>query len=229
MGVCGGSLYAHAESIREGYVAFSDGIRVGGVGRAAVEGGRIVDVRDTVSLCFRIPGDVRMDVTPLVSLFGSFGRTRGLLVYAPPGGGKTTVLRHVARALSQGRRAMRVVVVDTRCELESGLSGQGLCVDILSGYPRGRGIDIAARSMGAEVIVCDEICGMEGADVILATQGGGVPLVASAHASDLEGLLSRGDMAKLHAAGTFGAYVRVDRRAPSLFEITLHEEVGKGS
>lgn len=229
LAVCGGSLYAHAESIREGYVTLAGGVRVGVVGRAAVEDGRTVSVRDISSLCFRIPNGVRVDVSPLSALVRSFQRTRGLLVYSPPGGGKTTVLRCLARALGSGENPMRVVVVDTRGELEAGLSGRGLCVDILSGYPRRAGIEIAARSMGAEVIVCDEICGAEEARVIIETQGGGVPLVASAHASDMAGLLSRSDMALLHRAGTFGAYVRVDRQAASLFDIVSHDDAEAGA
>ena len=223
--VCGGSLYAHAESIREGYVSLGGGIRVGVAGRAASVDGRTAGVRDISSLCFRIPGDVRVDVSPLVALMRGFQRVRGLMIYSPPGGGKTTVLRNLARVLSSGREPLRVVAVDSRGELAWGLEGGGLCVDILSGYPRRAGIDIAARTMGAQVIVCDEIGGDEDAEAIIRTQGGGVALVTSAHASDIEGLLSRSDMARLHRAGTFGAYVRVDRQRAPLFDITLHGEV----
>lgn len=226
LAVCGGSLYAHAESIREGYVSLSGGVRVGVIGRAAVEGGQTVSVRDISSLCFRIPSGIRVDTLPLAALMRSFSLTRGLLIYAPPGGGKTTVLKSLARALASGEDPLRVVVVDTRGELAAGLAGRGLCVDILSGYPRRAGIDIAARSMGAQVIVCDEICGEDEARTIVTTQGGGVPLIASAHAADITGLLSRTDISMLHRAGTFGAYVRVDRRNEALFDITLHGEAG---
>ena len=227
LAVCGGSLYAHAESIREGYVTLAGGVRVGVVGRAAVEDGRTVSVRDISSLCFRIPNGVRVDVSPLSALVRSFQRTRGLLVYSPPGGGKTTVLRCLARALGSGENPMRVVVVDTRGELEAGLSGRGLCVDILSGYPRRAGIEIAARSMGAEVIVCDEICGAEEARVIIETQGGGVPLVASAHASDMAGLLSRCCIARAPLALMFG-WIDKPRLCLTLFLTTTRRRAHDG-
>ena len=219
MNVCGGSLYAHAEHIREGFITLSGGIRVGVAGCAAVENGKLVGVRDISSLCFRIPTDIRVDVSSLEALVRGSGGVRGLLLYSPPGGGKTTALRCLARTLSSGEKPMRVVIVDTRGELSAGLSGRGLCLDILSGYPRREGIEIAARSMGAEIVICDEICGEDEARIIMETGAGGVPLLASAHAADLEGLLSRSDMKCLHRAGVFCAYVRVDRHCTSPFDI----------
>ena len=135
------------------------------------------------------------------------------------------MLRNLARTLASGDSPLRVVVVDTRGELSAGLSGRGLCVDSLSGYPHREGIEIASRSMGAEVIVCDEICGEDEARVIVEAGSGGVPLLASAHAFDLAGLFCRADMTKLHRAGAFLAYVGVDRHRQDPFFVTLWEEV----
>ena len=222
--VCGGSLYAHAEQIKEGFVSLEGGVRVGVIGRASVENGRVVSVRDISTLCFRIPTDARVDVSSLVERIRGARMTGGLLLYSPPGGGKTTALRSLARALGSGDSPFRVAVVDTRGELSTGLSGRGLCVDILSGYPRREGIEIAARSMGAQVIVCDEICGEEEARVIVDAGSGGVPLIASAHAADLRSLLCRADMARLHRAGVFLWYVGVDRLRIPLFDVTARED-----
>lgn len=223
LAACGGSLYAHAETVREGFVTLPDGVRVGVAGQAVVEGGRIVNVRNVHSLCFRIPTNVWVDPSLLVSLLHSFSLTRGLLLFSPPGGGKTTALRSLVRALGSGEAPLRVAVVDTRYELAPSLSAKGLCVDILSGYPRRQGIEIAARSLGAQVIVCDEICGMEEARTVMELQGAGVPLVATAHAADVAGLLSRPDLALLHGAGTFGAYVRVDRHSEEIFRVVRRD------
>lgn len=222
--VCGGSLYAHADTIKDGYVTLSDGVRVGVAGRAVVEHGRTVAVREVHSLCFRIPRDVWVNPAPLVALLRSFSFSHGLLLYAPPGGGKTTALRALVRALGTGETPRRVVVVDTRCEMTPFLRASGLCVDLLCGYPRRQGIEIAVRSLGAEVVVCDELCGVEEAQALTELQSGGVALVASAHAATLSGLLSRADVALLHKAATFGAYVRVDRRANQPFSATLRTQ-----
>ena len=222
--VCDGSLYAHADTIKEGYVTLRDGVRVGVAGRAVVENGRTVAVREVHSLCIRIPRDVWVDPTPLLALLRSFSFSRGLLLYAPPGGGKTTALRALVRTLGSGETPRRVVVVDTRREMAPFLRASGLCVDLLCGYPRRQGIEIAVRSLGAEVVVCDELCGVEEARAVTELQSGGVALVATAHAATLAGLLSRADVAMLHEAGTFGAYVRVDRTAREPFSTITRTE-----
>ena len=222
--LCGGSLYAYADNIREGFITLSDGVRVGVAGRASVEEGKTLAVRDILTLCFRIPHAVFVDTHSLVTLLRSFSLTRGLLLYAPPGGGKTTALSSLARALGAGEDPLRVVVVDSRGELAPMLKARGLCVDVLTGYPRRRGIEIAARTLSAQVILCDELCGVPEAQTVIETRGGGVPLVATAHAADLTGLLRRSDVRMLHEADVFGAYIRVDRRGDRLFDVTRRED-----
>lgn len=225
LAACGGSLYAHADTIRNGFLTLSDGVRVGVIGHAVLEAGATVNVRDVSALCFRIPTSAWVDPSPLVDLLYESSLTRGLLLFSPPGGGKTTALRALVRALGSGANPRRVAVVDTRCELAPSLGAVGLCVDVLSGYPRGQGIEIAVRSMGAQIVVCDELCGVEDAETVLALQGGGVPLVATAHAADIRGLLTRSDMRLLHEAGTFGVYVHVDWRREKIFDAVRRDAI----
>ena len=111
-----------------------------------------------------------------------------------------------------------MAVIDSREELAYSLDSPELNVDILSGYPKSRGIEIAVRSLGAQVIVCDELGDEEEAQAILRMRSGGVPLIASAHASDLTGLLGTRVVSGLHAAEVFGAYIRVQRgQEPVIF------------
>lgn len=209
--MCGGSLYAHTESLCGGFIPLGGGVRVGVCGRVILEGGRVIGLRDISSLCIRIPHAVTIDVSAAVDLLECFSFTRGLLLYAPPSGGKTTYLRSLALALASGDRPRRVALVDTRDELAFSLDSPTLCVDILSGYPKGYGIEIATRTLGAEVIFCDEIGGEEDARAILSVQSGGVPLVASAHAHSVRDLMSRSWFLSLHRAGVFGAYLGLSR------------------
>lgn len=211
--LCNGSLYAHRDTIAEGYLTLPEGIRVGVCGRASVEGGRILGVYDISALNFRFPARLSGFGAPIVRMLRERRDGRGVLIYAPPGEGKTTLLRCVAAEMASGNDARRVAVIDTRGELGCSLGGKELAVDLLSGYPRGLGIEIATRTMNAELIVCDELGDEREAEAILAAQNAGVPFVATAHAENISGLLRRTGIRRLHEARVFFAYVGIQRRA----------------
>ena len=217
-GICQGSLYAFSDTINQGYIALPDGVRVGVCGRAGCEGDSVIGVYEISSLSVRIPHRTRPVGDEICQLLSSFDRVCGVLIYSPPGVGKTTLLRGVASKLASGRWAgspdgapLRTVVIDTRGELGFDSEGEELCLDVLSGYPRRRGIDIATRCLNAEVIVCDEIGDYEEAMSLVASHNCGVPLVASAHAGSVGQLLSRTGLRLLHEAKIFGAYVGIER------------------
>ena len=209
--MCDGSLYAHRETISNGYITLKNGVRVGICGRAVTEGGKIHGIYDINALCIRIPHDVYGIGEPIIRLMRASRYSEGVLIYSAPGVGKTTLLRSLITSLAGGESPKRLAVIDTRGELGCRLP-KGLCVDILSGYPKATGIEIAARTLNPEIIVCDEI----GADTteaaaIKAAHNCGVPLLASSHAKTLPELLRRTGIALLHDAKIFGAYVGISR------------------
>lgn len=208
---CEGSLYAHGETVCRGFVTLQGGIRVGICGRANTVGSRVVGVCEINSYAIRIPHTPPVlgeEITTLVREGGG----NGVLIFSPPGVGKTTLLRALAHSLAGGKSPLRVAVVDTRGELAAGLSSPALLLDVLSGYPRGLGISIAARTLCAEVILCDEIGDLAEAQEISATHAAGVPLVASTHAADVRDLLARPGLRLLHETRCFGYYVAISRR-----------------
>ncbi|MBQ8849428.1 MAG: hypothetical protein IJ011_03730 [Clostridia bacterium] len=220
----GGSLYAHRETLIEGYVTVEGGIRVGVCGRAAIEGGKMIGIYDISGLNFRLPSLILGIGEPLCALLRSGGSA---LVYSPPGVGKTTLLRSVAARMSTGERARRVCVVDTRGELSLISGSIGDTADILLGYPKDKGIEIAARTMNAELTVCDEIGGAEETEAIISAANCGVPLLASAHADSISSLLHRSGIARLHAAAVFSYYVGIRRSASGsdfCYDITKRED-----
>lgn len=210
LALCNGSIYAYRDSIAKGFLTLGGGIRVGVCGRAALEGERIVGVYDVDGLNFRFPAGVLPVGEPICRLLRE--RTGGVLVYAPPAQGKTTLLRSVAAKMAGGRDAWRVAVVDSRGELAAGLSDPSLSLDVLTGYPRGLGIEIALRTMNPELIVCDEIGGEAEAESILRAQHAGVPFLASAHGEHPLGLLRRPWMGEMHRETVFSTYAGIRRR-----------------
>ena len=228
--ICDGSLYAHAHTINQGYITLDGGIRVGIVGRAAVEDERVIGVYDVSGLCFRLPHRIRGVGACVSDLLREGGGLGGVLIYSAPGEGKTTLLRCVAAQMSSGIDARRVVVVDTRGELGYSLEGEDLSVDVLSGYPKALGIQIAARSMNAQLIVCDEIGDEAEVRAIIGAQNCGVPLLASAHAASVDGLLKRTGIAALHRACVFGTYVGIERSCIGrdyIYTFTEHKEADR--
>ena len=217
--MCDGSLYAHRDALASGYLTLPGGIRVGVCGRATVERNTVLGIYDIVGLNIRFPTAYRGLGAPVCRLLRQLGGTSGVLIYAPPGVGKTTLLRCVAAQMAGGEEPWRVAVIDTRGELGFSLTEPRSCLDILTGYPRALGIEIATRTLNAQLIVCDEIGERQEAQAILSAQNSGVPFVASAHASDVAGLLRRDGLLALHRARIFGAYVGI-RRPPSGGEYT---------
>lgn len=208
--LAGGALYAHTETLRDGYlVAF--GCRIGVAGRAVLDGGRIVGLADPTSLAIRLPRPVRGAGDAAVSLFRRLGGRRGILVYAPPGVGKTTLLRDAARTLSAGPDARRVALLDTRGELDDPDAPPACRLDVLQGYPLPVAIEIATRTLAPEVIICDEIGSRAEAETILAAAGCGVPLLASAHGASAEEVRRRAALRPLLDGGVFAALLGIFR------------------
>lgn len=209
--LCEDSVHTYAETINDGYAMLSGGYRIGVCGIARSEGERVRGIYSVSSLCIRIPHAVRGVCDRLLREITSGGRIMSSLIYSPPGVGKTTLLRDAASTLSSGSDALRVCIIDTRGEIYMKEMFAFSIADVLSGYPRAKGMEIAARTMSSQLVVCDEIGTDEEATAILSVQNSGVPLLASAHASDMSGLMRRPNIKKLLDAGIFERCIGIAR------------------
>ncbi len=203
----GGSLYAHRDTITKGYVTVGGGMRVGVCGRARYEGGELVGITEVRSLVFRLPHGTCDVENELFSVWQS-GIGSGMIIYSPPLGGKTTAIRALAKRI--GQTGVRVCVVDERLEFLPEDYGASE-VELLRGYSKARGIEIAVRTLGAGVIIVDEI-GASEAESVASAMMLGVPMIATAHASSIDELLGCGPFYPIIKTGAFETLAGISYR-----------------
>lgn len=215
--VCDGAVFAHRDDVCRGFVSLESGVRVGVCGHARYESGAVIGVGDISALVFRLPFSECSFAGELYDEWLKIGG--GMLVCSPAGHGKTTAIRSLAKLIGLGRAAKRVVVVDERCEFLPEKYADAH-VDILRGYRRSLGVDIAIRTMSAEVIIVDEISSPEDAAAMMSAVGAGALVIATVHASDLNGAIGRKYVKELVDGGLFGS-VCVIKREGDEFSFSL--------
>ena len=98
------SYYARESELNQGFFTMNDGSRVGVCGRMACDGGewRLTEIG---SACVRVARPVPGCADALMEVVDGPRGLRSTLILSRPGMGKTTLLRDVARQLSEsGRR-----------------------------------------------------------------------------------------------------------------------------
>jgi len=215
--MCAYSVHSHQEEMRGGFISLRGGHRAGIGGTAVIQDGRISAVRDISSINLRIARDIEGIAISLMDQVFPGGKLCGVLIAGPPSSGKTTILRDLARQISNGYtgKYIKCVVVDERCEIGAVFDGipqnkLGLCCDVLSGYPKGEGIWHAVRSLSPQVVLCDEIGGVKEAENIIEGLNCGVKIIATAHAGDFDELIQKPQIRRLLECGAFDKIVQLE-------------------
>ena len=223
--LCEDSVHTYSETLREGFVTLENGYRIGVCGRAGTSGESIKNIYGISSLSIRIPHPIRGISGDILKMLTENGSVQSALFYAPPNVGKTTLIRDIAASLSGGETPKKVALIDTRGEIYMRELFCNSLVDVLRGYPRAKGIEIATRTLSPEVIFCDEIGSAEEARAILSAQNSGVPLIATAHADSREALLRRPNIKMLYDSGIFRYYIGISRKeGEKKFSFDVYEE-----
>lgn len=177
----GYSVYAVENQIRRGFVTGEEGERVGIAGTYVYEGAGALSVHAVTSLCIRVPHAVTGCAEELYEKSFSEGIC-SLLVLAPPGEGKTTLLRDLCRLICE-RTRLNVLVSDERGELSAGDMGQ--TCDVIRFADKSTAFTAGIRAMRPDVIITDELLTEDYAAVRRAVESG-IAVVASAHLKRVE-------------------------------------------
>ncbi len=204
------SLYAENDRLVGGFLTVDGGIRVGVCGEAVTSGGGVVTVKNYDALCVRIPHEIKGAGELAFAYATEGGGVLSTLIVAPPGAGKTTVLRDFCRLLSE-RTRLNALLVDERNEIAAaGCCGGGLDVgaftDVCSGGDKSYAFSCGIRSMRPDVILTDELSD-DDCEAVRHAVSGGVRVIATAHADGVNSLRRRRAVNALMRDKIFERYV----------------------
>lgn len=187
--LCNNSYHTKMNTMINGYITTKNGSRIGISSTAVKNDNRIVSVKDITSLNIRIAKDVANCSRQILNML-YVGNVPSIIVAGATASGKTSFLRDAAKLLSSGFSGeyKKISIIDERCEISSGFD-VGLNTDVLYGFEKAKGIEIAVRTLSPDIIICDEIGNEEELDSIKFGFSSGVSFMVSVHAKTQNNLL----------------------------------------
>ena len=191
------SVHSVIDNLTKGFITAEGGNRIGVASTAVIKEKEVASVKDVSSLNIRIASEVKDCSRQILNMLfvNSFP---SIIVVSPPSGGKTTFLRDFARLLSGGfnNRYRKVVIVDERNEIAykgaSGINADiGLNTDVITGFTKSAGIEMAIRTLSPDIIVCDEISSSDEVAAMADGFNSGVKFAVSVHAAGKKDLVEK--------------------------------------
>lgn len=217
--VCGYSLYAYEDEIRQGYISVQGGHRVGVTGKVLLNGDRIRGMKYISCINVRLAHEIQGCADKVMSYIRTEKWVANTLIISPPRCGKTTLLRDIIRQLSNGwanTQGLTIGVVDERSELAGCYQGipqndLGMRTDVLDCCPKSEGMQMLVRSMSPDVVAVDELGCEEDFKAVDSVIHCGCKLIATAHGSCLEDVLDQPFFYKLMGEKVFERYIILDK------------------
>lgn len=193
------SLYAYEEEIKQGYITIKGGHRIGIAGECVMVNGEVRTIRNISSINIRVCREVIGCSNELLSYVTDNSKLLNTLIVSPPKCGKTTLIRDLARNISNGFNVVKgkkVSIIDERSEIAACYNGNpqldvGIRTDVLDNCLKREGILMAIRSLSPEVIICDEIGTNGDIEALNKAFNSGVNVIVTIHGDDLEDIYSR--------------------------------------
>lgn len=173
------SLYASEDEVRKGFLKFK-GIRIGLAGEVVTDYNKLITFKNFTSLVLRIPHEI-IGVGDKLNL--NYENFQNTLVISPPYGGKTTLIRDIARILS---KRYDTLIIDEREEIYNEAFTFGQNVDVIRNAPKDMVLEGIIRALSPEIIVLDELLPQRDLSVIEEITRCGIKLVASLHGNNFE-------------------------------------------
>ena len=188
--ICQDSFYAFEDELKQGFLTIAGGHRVGISGQAVLnENGKLRTIKNISCINIRIAHQIKDAADGVLPLIYDNGALLNTLILAPPGCGKTTLLRELIRQVSEGNafgRGQTVGVVDERSELAGSFLGVpqndlGIRTDVLDACPKTEGMLLLLRAMSPRVIAIDELGSREEMEALRSAASCGCRILATAH------------------------------------------------
>ena len=231
---CEYSLYSKADEIKKGFITTEGGHRIGVSGQVILdETDHIKNLKEITFINIRIAHEIKGAADTLIPYLYENGEFLNCLILAPPGNGKTTILRDCIRQISDGNefaKGLTVGVVDERLELSGSYRGVpsinlGIRTDVLAGCNKAIGMLYLIRTMAPKVIALDELGGEDDFEALRIGINCGCKVIATIHGNSLEQLYGR--IGKLwHFLGrTFDLIVLLGKKEPHVIDSRIYGPV----